>query len=255
MAERDAAEDLVHEGRADAHVEACGDYMVARFPGNVASAPNPPESPARGPPVGYAGRRASAGARVHVVLQVLVEELEGEEELRVDVDDVVERDDVRVAQLLEEADLADRRGGHALLLVREADLLQREDAVRPHVAHLVDDAVGALAHLLHLLVLLNGARTCVGEASGYTGRKLADGDARGWRAAPGAGISVQTGPGEGARWVLGLDAASNARQGTRSRRLALRAPSARARSNAFGLWPRRNMSCTCNKVAAGHMIL
>jgi hypothetical protein len=25
VAERDAAEDLVHEGRADAHVEACGD--------------------------------------------------------------------------------------------------------------------------------------------------------------------------------------------------------------------------------------
>jgi len=99
------------------------------------------------------------------VLEVLVQELESQEELRVDVHDVVERHDVRMVQLLEEGDLPDRRRGHALLLVREADLFKREDRVSTHVFYLVHDAVRALADLLDLLVLLHGPRRW-GRATG-----------------------------------------------------------------------------------------
>ena len=54
------------------------------------------------------------------------EELEDEDELPVGVDDLSERDDVGVRQLLEDGDLSDGGRGDTLLLALEPDLLERE---------------------------------------------------------------------------------------------------------------------------------
>ena len=98
---------------------------------------------------------------LHVAFEVDVEELEDEVELLLDVHDVHQPaflsatrkrgegrgrgapDDVGVLELLEEADLADRGRGHALVLRLEADLLERDDLVGVHVARFVHDAVCA----------------------------------------------------------------------------------------------------------------
>mmetsp|Transcript_25471 Transcript_25471/g.78404 ORF Transcript_25471/g.78404 Transcript_25471/m.78404 type:complete len:353 (-) Transcript_25471:83-1141(-) len=93
--------------------------------------------------------------RVHVMLEILVQELEGQVQLGVRVHDVVQRHDVRVRELLQQRNLPDRRRRHALLLVRKPDLLQRQDLLRPHVPHFVHHPVRPLPHLLHLLVLVH----------------------------------------------------------------------------------------------------
>ena len=65
------------------------------------------------------------GDRLHVLLEVEVEELEHKVDLVALGDDVKELDDVGVVHLLEEGDLADGGAGHALVLGRAAD--GRED--------------------------------------------------------------------------------------------------------------------------------
>ena len=62
-------------------------------------------------------------------------------------------DDVAVLHLLEERDLADGGGGDALVLLLEADLLERDGLVGGPVPGLVHHPVRALPDLLHLLVL------------------------------------------------------------------------------------------------------
>jgi hypothetical protein len=52
--------------------------------------------------------RATLAVGVHVLLQVLLAELEDEHELRLGVDDVVQADDVLVVELLHKRNLADR---------------------------------------------------------------------------------------------------------------------------------------------------
>ena len=84
---------------------------------------------------------------LHVLLEVLVEELEDEVELAVGLDAVLELDDVVVLELAEEADLAEGRGGDALVLNLEADPLQGDDLVVGPVLGLVDHAVRALAEV------------------------------------------------------------------------------------------------------------
>jgi hypothetical protein len=88
-----------------------------------------------------------------VLLQVQVEELEHEVQLGVGVDDVLEPHDVGVLELFQEGDLPDGRRGHPFLLLLEPDFLEGDRRARCAVAGLVDDAVGALADLLDLLVL------------------------------------------------------------------------------------------------------
>lgn len=128
---------------------------------------------------------ASIAARVHVALQVLVHELEDEHELVLGVNDVVQQDNVLVAQLLHERDLADGRRGRALLRV-EVDLLEGDQLARLAVAALEDGGIGALAQLLQLLeaagvasrvhVLLCGRRLAVAKIAHGNGRLSAKGD-------------------------------------------------------------------------------
>jgi hypothetical protein len=58
-----------------------------------------------------------------------------------DVHDVP--DNVLVVQLLQQADLANGSGGHALVFGLEPNLLQRDDLIRADIAGLVDDTVCA----------------------------------------------------------------------------------------------------------------
>ena len=60
---------------------------------------------------------------------------------------------VHMLQLLEQRDLPDCSGGHALLLLLQPDLLQRNDFVGPSPQSLVYHAIGALPNLLYLLKL------------------------------------------------------------------------------------------------------
>ena len=60
---------------------------------------------------------------VEVLFEVEVKVLEDEGELLLGVDDVVQAHDIRVLQLLEDGDLADRRRWDALVLRLEPDLL------------------------------------------------------------------------------------------------------------------------------------
>lgn len=86
------------------------------------------------------------GQRLHVLLEVEVEELHDEVQLvAVGVDDVEETHDVGVVHFLEQRDLADGGRGHAFVFGLEADLLERDDAVVlcGQVARLVDNAVCA----------------------------------------------------------------------------------------------------------------
>ena len=108
---------------------------------------------------------------LHVAFEVDVEELEDEVELRVRVHDVVQPlvsagkhgwrsrgwqahapDDVLALELLEQADLADGRAGHALILSFQPDLLERDDLVGARVASLVHDTVRAYNAPAHPLV-------------------------------------------------------------------------------------------------------
>ena len=84
--------------------------------------------------------------RLHVLLQIEVEELEDEVELvAVGVHDVQQADDVGVVHLLEQRDLANGGRRDALILGFEADLLERDDALVLccEVAGLVDNSVGS----------------------------------------------------------------------------------------------------------------
>jgi hypothetical protein len=76
-------------------------------------------------------------------------------------------DYVSVLHLLEEGDLADGGGGDALVLLLEADLLERDGLVGVAVLGLVHHPVRALPDLLHLLVL---RRTRASDD--ITGRRL-----------------------------------------------------------------------------------
>jgi len=99
-----------------------------------------------------------AVARVQEPFQVLVEELEDQVEAPVVLEDVLEGDDVRVLELLEERDLPERGRRHTLVLELEPDLLHRHKVSRDTVLPLIHDAVRALAvghPLLHLGVPLH----------------------------------------------------------------------------------------------------
>lgn len=62
-------------------------------------------------------------------------------------------DHIHVAQLLEQRDLSDSSGRYALLLLLQADLLEGNDLPCGSVTSPVDDPIGALTNLLHLLIL------------------------------------------------------------------------------------------------------
>jgi hypothetical protein len=84
--------------------------------------------------------------RLHVLLQIQVEELEDKVELvAVGVYDVEQADDVGVVHLLEQRDLADGGRGDALIFGFETDLLERDDALVLccEVAGLVDNSIGS----------------------------------------------------------------------------------------------------------------
>lgn len=83
--------------------------------------------------------------RLHVLLQVQVEELKDQVEfVAIGVDDVVEVDDVRIIHFLEKGDLANGSARDALVLGFQADLLQCDHTVwMGQIASLVDDTVRA----------------------------------------------------------------------------------------------------------------
>lgn len=83
--------------------------------------------------------------RLHVFLEIKVEELKHQVELvAICVDYVEESDNVRVVHLLEERDLADGSAGDSFIFCLETDLLERDDTIAvEEVLGLVDDAVGS----------------------------------------------------------------------------------------------------------------
>ena len=98
--------------------------------------------------------------RLHVLLEVEVAVLEAQVELALlrHVEHVLQLDDVRVVELLEERHLAQRRARHALVLALELDLLERRDLAGLLVRRDVHLAEGALAELLPALPHLEGGR-------------------------------------------------------------------------------------------------
>jgi hypothetical protein len=74
-------------------------------------------------------------------------------------------DDVGVVHLLEEGDLADGGGGDALVLLLEADLLERDRLVGDPVQRLVHHPVRAFPDLLLLLVLHTRTQANKGDQS------------------------------------------------------------------------------------------
>jgi hypothetical protein len=86
------------------------------------------------------------GQGLHVLFQIQVEVFKDEVQLvAVGVDNVEEADNVWVAHLLEERDLADGSRGHTFILGFETDLLECDDAVvgGAEVAGFVDNTVRA----------------------------------------------------------------------------------------------------------------
>ena len=86
------------------------------------------------------------GEGFHVLLQVQIQELEDQIEfVAVGVHDVEEADDVGIAHLFEEGDLADGGGGDAFIFGFQADLLEGDDALvgSRQVAGFVDHPVRA----------------------------------------------------------------------------------------------------------------
>lgn len=72
--------------------------------------------------------RAAVAVRVHVLLKILLAELEDKHELCLGVDHIVQTDDVFVVKLLHERDLADRGRRSALLRIK-VNLLQRNNLI------------------------------------------------------------------------------------------------------------------------------
>ena len=111
------------------------------------------------------------GQRLHVLLEVHGEELEDQVELVLLHEHVHERDDVGMLKLAQQRDLAYGRARHALLVVLQADFLERHQLIGDLVLALVDDAVRALADLLDLDVVrqrvahLAAAAHCVRHVS------------------------------------------------------------------------------------------
>lgn len=63
---------------------------------------------------------------VHVLLQIVLQIFKNQDEFAIGVDHLPQVHDVHVVQLLQDGDLADSRGGDALLLRLQPDLLERE---------------------------------------------------------------------------------------------------------------------------------
>ena len=99
-----------------------------------------------------------APAKVHKLLQVLVQKLKHQRQLPLRVDHVVQPHNVRVHQLLQQRDLPDRRARHPLVNAVQPDPLQRHNLPRLPVLRLVHHPVRPLTHLLQLRVLVHLAR-------------------------------------------------------------------------------------------------
>ena len=100
-----------------------------------------------------AGREAAGAVALQVLGEVRAEELEHEGEAGAGVDDVVQRHDVGVPQLLQQTRLADGGEGCALLLL-QPDLLERHHLVGEVAEAAEHGGVAALAQLLQLDVRL-----------------------------------------------------------------------------------------------------
>ena len=94
--------------------------------------------------LGLVGREGCAPL-VQVLLEVQVEELENQVQLVLPVHDVLQLDDVRVAQLLQQRNLADRSRGDALVRVLQANFLEGANVVCLAVNGLENDAVSSLS--------------------------------------------------------------------------------------------------------------
>lgn len=92
----------------------------------------------------YQRRRHHTVNGLHVLLQVLVEELEDKVEFSILLDTVLERDDVVVCKFPQQTDLPECSGGDALIFDLEADPLEGDDLIRVTVECLVDDTVRSL---------------------------------------------------------------------------------------------------------------
>ena len=92
----------------------------------------------------FASSSVAHGERLHVLLQIEVEEFHDEVQLvAIGMHNVEQAHDIGVAHLLEERDLANGGGGYAFVLGLEADLLQGDNAaIVGKIASFVDDTIG-----------------------------------------------------------------------------------------------------------------
>lgn len=89
---------------------------------------------------------AAGAAGVHEFLEVFVHVFEHQHEFVFRVDDVVQRDNVVVLELLHEGDFADGGGGGAFFTV-EVDFFQRDEFAGLAIAAFEDGRIRAFAEL------------------------------------------------------------------------------------------------------------
>lgn len=91
--------------------------------------------------------------RLHVLLEIHGEKLEHQIELILLHKHIHERDDIRVLQLSQKRNLANRCARHAFLVILEPNLLQRDQLVRDLVLAFIHHTISAFADLLNLNVV------------------------------------------------------------------------------------------------------
>lgn len=89
---------------------------------------------------------------VHVLLEVLVKELEDQVQLLLGVENILKADDVRVLQLAEEGDLANGSAGNTFILGVQAGLLESHKLLSHLISCHVNNTVGTFSDFLELLV-------------------------------------------------------------------------------------------------------
>lgn len=104
----------------------------------------------------HLGRHAAGGVvAVHVFLEVVFEELEHQMQFVLAVHHVLELNNVRMLQLLEQRDFSDRSRRHALVLSVQTDLFQGNDALSLFIPRFIHHAIRSLPDLFDFQVLIH----------------------------------------------------------------------------------------------------
>ena len=95
---------------------------------------------------------------LHVLFKVELEVLEDQVKLVLAVDNLLQLDNVGVAEALEEANLANGGGRHTIIFLLQSNLLKCDYLARYQIAALVHNTVGTLSQFLLPLVAIQGGR-------------------------------------------------------------------------------------------------